>query len=365
MYQFVNNYDRRLVFGIDDHLGHLMDLRVVVDGAEPLFRASDSYITINPRFVTDNLANVIVAKFRDKVVDGQPTRVAGEAVLAAESGALAHFDHGRLRVFARSLETAWAIHDQIVSAYRESEAAPSKAFFQIIKPGGDGYTSREVEVRRSAEQTASELRLHYGSDFLAWKERFIGLLNQGISGIHLFRGEPGTGKTSFIRHLICELKSSHRFFFLPSYEYYRVGNSALIDFFHEEQEANPNIKLVLIMEDAEAVLMPRGTDNGFSVSALLNMSDGLLGDGLNLHIICTVNCELSELDPAVVRPGRLRSAREFTFLSYEQALELARYRGMLSPPQRREYSIAEIYNLAQTAAADFKSKTIGFRSAET
>ena len=114
------------------------------------------------------------------------------------------------------------------------------------------------------------------------------------------------------------------------------------------------------MEDAEAVLMRRGVDNGFSVSALLNLSDGLLGDGLALHIICTVNCKLTELDPAVMRPGRLRSVYEFTLLSYDQAVQLARYRGISILREPRKYSLAEIYNLTTPEAPDSKTDSIGF-----
>jgi SpoVK/Ycf46/Vps4 family AAA+-type ATPase len=217
-----------------------------------------------------------------------------------------------------------------------------------------------VKLRDATAQSAAELRLHYGNDFLVWKEALIHLLRQKISGIHLFRGEPGTGKTSFIRYLIRELKSSHRVYFLPSYEYSRVGNSALIDFFHEERDDNPGFHFVVIMEDAEAVLLPRRGGKDFSVSGLLNLSDGLLGEGLNLHILCTVNCELSELDPAVVRPGRLRSSREFRLLSYEEAVDLANYLKIPAPEQKREYSLAEIYQAEQQVRTGLEPKSIGF-----
>jgi hypothetical protein len=114
------------------------------------------------------------------------------------------------------------------------------------------------------------------------------------------------------------------------------------------------------MEDAEAVLMPRKIDTGFSVSALLNLADGLLGEGLNLQFICTVNCEIEELDAAIVRPGRLQTARDLRLLTHSEAIELAEYRRLPVPHQRREYSLAEIYNPDEASVRDIKATHIGF-----
>jgi hypothetical protein len=180
------------------------------------------------------------------------------------------------------------------------------------------------------------------------------------AGIHRLRGEPGTGKTSFIRYLVELLRTTHRFYFLPSYEYARVGNGALIEFLHDEQEEHPNLQFVIVMEDAEAVLMPRKIDTGFSVSALLNLADGLLGEGLNLQFMCTVNCEIAELDAAIVRPGRLRTARDFRLLTHSEAIELAQHLRLPVPRERREYSLSEIYNPDEPSVREMLAGHIGF-----
>jgi hypothetical protein len=74
-------------------------------------------------------------------------------------------------------------------------------------------------------------------------------------------------------------------------------------------------KKVVILEDAESLLMQRAPDNQAHVSALLNMSDGLLGDVLKLHLICAVNCSLGKIDGALLSLGRLLRYREFKRLS--------------------------------------------------
>jgi hypothetical protein len=174
------------------------------------------------------------------------------------------------------------------------------------------------------------------------------------------KGRTRNRKTSFIRHLVQVLRTSHRFYFLPSYEYVRVGNGALIEFLQDEQDDHPNLQFVIVMEDAEAVLMPRKIDTGFSVSALLNLTDGLLGEGLNLQFICTVNCEIAELDTAIVRPGRLRTARGFRLLTHSEAIALAEHCGLPIPRERREYSLAEIYNPDEASVNEMRARQVGF-----
>ena len=114
------------------------------------------------------------------------------------------------------------------------------------------------------------------------------------------------------------------------------------------------------MEDVEPVLMPSKIDTGFSASALLNLADGLLGEGLNSQFICTVNCEISELDTAIVRPSRLRTLREFRLLTHSEAIELAEHCGLPVPPQRREYSLAEIYNPKEASVLEMRARPVGF-----
>jgi ATP-dependent 26S proteasome regulatory subunit len=52
-------------------------------------------------------------------------------------------------------------------------------------------------------------------------------------------------------------------------------------------------------------------DKREAVSSLLNITDGLKGRMLRLHIICSGNAEMVDLDPAVLRPGRLMNHRRF------------------------------------------------------
>ena len=84
-------------------------------------------------------------------------------------------------------------------------------------------------------------------------------------------------------------------------------------------------------------------DNRDQVSAILNLSDGMLADFLRLQIICTINCRASDIDQALLRPGRLMCHRVFERLDPTQAARLAASLGK-KLPQAQDYSLAEVFS---------------------
>jgi ATP-dependent 26S proteasome regulatory subunit len=137
----------------------------------------------------------------------------------------------------------------------------------------------------------------------------------------------------------------------------------MIEFWLNERKRCEGRRLVAIFEDAEMLLAPREERSQALVSDLLNASDGLLGDCLELQIIATVNCPLEKLDPAVTRPGRLIGYREFRRLNREEALAVAESKG-IQISASESLSLAEIYNLAATPnAINDDRRAIGFNVA--
>lgn len=68
---------------------------------------------------------------------------------------------------------------------------------------------------------------------------------------------------------------------------------------------------VLVVEDAEKYIAMRDrvtTQSNLlqedTLSTLLNLGDGMLGQGLKIRIIFTTNASDKNIDPAVTRPGR-------------------------------------------------------------
>ncbi len=82
---------------------------------------------------------------------------------------------------------------------------------------------------------------------------------------------------------------------------------------------------ILIVEDAENIIRDRQQENllpNQAVANLLNLSDGLLGDVMHQQIICTFNCDVKGIDPALLRDGRLVIEHKFDKLNAENARRL-------------------------------------------
>ena len=109
--------------------------------------------------------------------------------------------------------------------------------------------------------------------------------------------------------------------------------------------------------------MDRRNSNDSSVSNLLNISDGLLADFLNVQIICTFNSSLTLVDSALMRKGRLIAKYEFGKLSAGKAQRLSNHLGfdtIINKPM----TVAEISNQHEK---DFETKQVqvlGFRREE-
>ena len=84
-----------------------------------------------------------------------------------------------------------------------------------------------------------------------------------------------------------------------------------------------NKDCVLIIEDAEKVIGDRqSSGSSVGVSNLLNLSDGILGDILNIHIIATFNMDKEKIDSALLRKGRLIAEHKFGKLTVDETNKL-------------------------------------------
>ena len=104
---------------------------------------------------------------------------------------------------------------------------------------------------------------------------------------------------------------------------------------------------ILIIEDAENAILDR-TASLFgkqTVANLLNLSDGLLGDATYLQIICTFNCDVQSIDPALRREGRLVLEYQFEKLKIENARRLCTHMGIPGNGKdiKQPTTLAEIY----------------------
>lgn len=227
---------------------------------------------------------------------------------------------------------------------------PKKVFQMNLIVSYNGYLDlKAVEIKR----LTVDLDLFYEDDFKQIDETVRKRLNhKNDKGIVLLHGLPGTGKTTYLRYLIAKINKP--VLFLPPH----MAQSLVDPGFADIIIRNPNT--VLVIEDAEDIIMERKGSNNAAVSTLLNLSDGLLSDGLNVQVICTFNCSLPTIDKALLRKGRLIARYEFGKLTIPKAQRLSNKFGFKTQIDR-PMTVAEIINQHEKNYSAEESERMGFR----
>lgn len=215
-----------------------------------------------------------------------------------------------------------------------------------------GIETRSLEINKPK----LNIEDNYNDDFKEMHKIILRRLSkQNDKGIVLLHGKPGTGKTSYIRYLMCLLKKN--IIFLPPNMASSITNPNLISILID----NPNS--IFVIEDAENIVIAREQNVNSPVSTLLNISDGLLADCLNIQIICSFNTDISKIDSALTRKGRLIAKYEFKELETKKAQQLSDKLGfqtIITQP----LSLTAIYNQGEKDFIETKKRhPIGFQSA--
>ena len=219
----------------------------------------------------------------------------------------------------------------------------------LIVRNGNYLELKSMEIKR----TRLNLELFYEDDFRQTDDLIRRRLNKkNDKGIVLLHGVPGACKTTYLRYLIGRIKK--RVMFLAPDMADNLMNPEFIDVLVD----NPNS--VVIIEDAEKIITDRKASQNSAVSNLLNISDGLLADFLNVQLICTFNNSLTMVDTALMRKGRLIAIYEFKKLSIQKAQRLSDHFGFDSIV-RKPMTIAEIANQHEKDQENKTTEVIGFR----
>ena len=275
-----------------------------------------------------------------------------------DSRSYVYMDKDRIIGFATTPGEAEAMAKKFAKAYSKASAkSDAGGDFNLIQIETSEIKCHKVSLPPDTVLTDEALNFHYGSGSHAWHQGFVEKLRLKDRGLTLFEGPPGTGKTFYIRHLMGVLRESHRFYFIQTSNLKILSSAEFIKFWAEQRQSHSDQQLVVILEDSDAALMTRGSDNRELVGAILNLTDGLLADFLRLHVICTINCSAAEIDPALLRPGRLVCHRIFNRLDHAQAFRLAESLGR-KLPQARDYSLAEVFAGQETE--EINRPRIGF-----
>jgi ATP-dependent 26S proteasome regulatory subunit len=121
-----------------------------------------------------------------------------------------------------------------------------------------------------------------------------------------------------------------------------------------------NRNSILVIEDAEKVITTReNLSENSVVSTILQLTDGLFSDYLNIKIICTFNTSIDRVDKALLRKGRLIATYEFKPLSAEKTNKLLK--GLGHDLNNADLTLSDIFNFKEKAFENTgNKKKIGF-----
>lgn len=175
----------------------------------------------------------------------------------------------------------------------------------------------------------------YNEGFKEINDEIIRSIKEDDNGLYILHGEAGTGKTTYIRHLIKQLRRNKKFVYVPSNLVDDITSPNFVSFVMD------NKNCVFIIEDCENLVVTKNNTRSSAVADMLNMTDGILADALKIKFICTFNTNEKNIDEALLRPGRCRMKYDFKKLDKDRAVKAAEKYNLKKPD--KDISLAELF----------------------
>ncbi len=221
------------------------------------------------------------------------------------------------------------------STLQDLEKTKIEHRFYMIAQTSTGLKKLEAECK-PRQIKDDRFDLYYGKKFPIDKIKSF-MTDTVDQNLMLLHGEPGTGKSNLIRHLIKH--SDRNTIYIPPAMTASIASPSFIEFIME------NKKSVLLIEDAEEIL---SKDRNSATNNLLGLTDGFLKDCLDLKIIATFNKDINDIDMALRRPGRLFFEYKFDKLLKDEVQDLVDFAELSIPDHDiKEMTLAEVFGYGQ------------------
>lgn len=224
-------------------------------------------------------------------------------------------DYQRARALSRELS-------QRIRAFDRDESVTPITFWCL-----DQHTQQPLPMRRKVETPSWEsIAANYTLESRAGMEALLDLEACPQERMILWHGTSGTGKTHALRALSREWSGWCDVAFISDPEEFIGGTGRYsptylfrVTDFRSRRRVRERSTLIVLEDAGELMTGEARHAAGQGLSRLLNLTDGILGQGLDVMVLITTNEPLSALHPAVTRPGRLLSEIEFGPLAKRQA----------------------------------------------
>jgi hypothetical protein len=270
----------------------------------------------------------------------------------------------QLSVAANSVDTLATARTWLQERYPVAQPAERRRvhvnFWAYDRRGNRMTRGIEVPVWSEIEENYPAVVGTALSDLM---ERRFGESESG--GLLLWHGPPGTGKTYAVRSLAWAWRDWCTCHYITDPEtFFGSQPKYMLDvLLNEEDDEDEERWRVLILEDTGELLTADAKErSGQGLSRLLNVADGMLGQGLRVLVLVTTNESIRSLHPAVSRSGRCVSNLEFPAFSAVEADAWLEARGGVGDSTAR--TLASLYSRLEgreEPAAARERQPIGFR----
>lgn len=275
----------------------------------------------------------------------------------------------RINCYAKKLDLAKSWMDKISEIIPRSVSTDELLKVSFWCNGNHGPIQI---VRKLSSPAWVDIEGNYAQQTQAKIEKLMtrDFTTENTSGkLILWHGVPGTGKTYALRSLLkawrewCDphyILDPEQFFGKDSSYMINVilGTGDLPQFDDDDNEVKPRWKMIILEDTGELLSMDAKEKSGQGLSRLLNVCDGLIGQGLRILVLITTNEDIGKLSPAVTRPGRCLSDTTFLSLSQDEVAQWAKNHGVSPGVLTNSPTVAELYAEAEGEIPD--RQEVGF-----
>jgi hypothetical protein len=182
---------------------------------------------------------------------------------------------------------------------RKDDPNQARLAFWFMAGDGPEHSYRNIDVR-----PWDKISANYSKKVHDDLGDLMTLTPENIPGkMLLFYGPPGTGKTTLIRSLASEWRKWCEFHIVMDPDIMLNSGSYITTAVLSESKKPWKM---IVLEDCGDLIKARPENAGSNqgLARLLNLTDGILGQGKNILMCITTNEAVEKLNPAVMRAGR-------------------------------------------------------------